>query len=263
MSPVKSASKKASAKSAKGTAAKSRPSKGFSDDEKAAMRERARELRMSSDRAAGEEALLKQIAAMPEPDRSMAKRLHAIITACAPGLLPKTWYGMPAYANQDGKIICFFQAAAKFKARYATFGFSDEAQLDEGAMWPVTFALKELSAAEEARIGALLKKAVSQGPSPQTGSIASHTNCWQQRQPANSRSSERPHTVHLESKYRLNGGIRYAGEVPGALPGTATEASKRRYLVPSQVNLYQSKILGALPRTDPEFRLSASPPHIA
>jgi uncharacterized protein YdhG (YjbR/CyaY superfamily) len=139
-------------------------SKGFTDEEKAAMRNRAQELkaeaRANKDKAEGESAALAAIAAMQEPDRSMAKRLHAIIKASAPTLSPKTWYGMPAYAK-DGKIVCFFQSAQKFKTRYATLGFSDTANLDEGALWPVAFALKELTAAEEARISALVKKAVS------------------------------------------------------------------------------------------------------
>jgi len=132
--------------------------KGFTDDEKAAMRERAEELR--ADKADGEGAVLKKIAEMTEPDRTMAKRLHAIIKASAPTLSPKTWYGMPAYANKDGKVVCFFQSAQKFKSRYATLGFSDMAHLDEGAMWPTTFALKKLSAGEETTIIALVKKAV-------------------------------------------------------------------------------------------------------
>jgi len=139
-------------------------SKGLSDEEKAAMKERLKELkaeeRMNRDRAAGESALLEKIAEMPEPDRSMAERIHAIVTASAPALSPKTWYGMPAYAR-DGKVICFFQSAHKFEARYATFGFNDTANLDEGAMWPTSFALKELTAAGEAAISALVKKAVS------------------------------------------------------------------------------------------------------
>ena len=139
--------------------------KGFTDEEKAAMKERAKELkaeaRMNKDKAAGESAALAVIAALPEPDRSMGKRLHEIITASAPVLSPKTWYGMPAYTNQDGKVVCFFQSAQKFNARYATFGFNDVANLDEGAMWPTSFALKELTAAGEARIAALVKKAVS------------------------------------------------------------------------------------------------------
>lgn len=139
-------------------------STGFTDEEQAAMKERAKELkaeeRMNKDRAEGESALLAKIAEMPEPDRSMAGRIHAIITASAPVLAPKTWYGMPAYAL-DGKIVCFFQSAHKFNARYATFGFNDTAHLDEGAMWPTSFALKELTATEEEMISALVKKAVS------------------------------------------------------------------------------------------------------
>lgn len=137
----------------------------FTDDEKAAMKERAKELkaeaRMNKDRAEGEKALLAAVAAMSEPDHSMAARLHEIITASAPSLAPKTWYGMPAYANKDGKVVCFFQSAQKFGARYATLGFNDTANLDDGVMWPTAFALKELTAAEEARVGALVKKAVS------------------------------------------------------------------------------------------------------
>ncbi len=139
--------------------------KGFTDEEKAAMKERARELkaeaRADKDKAQGESDVLAKIAEMPEPERAMASRLHALIKANAPGLSPKTWYGMPAYANKDGKIVCFFQSAQKFNARYATFGFNDTANLDEGAMWPTSFALKELTAAGEAKISALVKKAVS------------------------------------------------------------------------------------------------------
>jgi uncharacterized protein YdhG (YjbR/CyaY superfamily) len=139
--------------------------KGFSDAEQAAMKERAKELkaeaRASKDKAAGEATLLAAVAAMPEPDRAMATRLHEIITASAPGLMPKTWYGMPAYANADGKVVCFFQSAHKFGARYATLGFNDSANLDEGDMWPTAYALKALTAAEEAKIAALVKKAVS------------------------------------------------------------------------------------------------------
>jgi len=133
---------------------------GFTDEERAAMKERAQELRAEARKADGESALLAKIAEMPEGDRAMAERLHAIITASAPALSPKTWYGMPAYAK-DGKVVCFFQSAAKFDARYATFGFNDSANLDEGAMWPTSFALKELTAAEEARITELVKRAVS------------------------------------------------------------------------------------------------------
>ena len=151
---------KATQKSAKSTTAINKKSKGFTDDERAAMKERAQELKAEARKADGESALLAKIAEMPEPDRAMAKRLHAIVKANAPALSPKTWYGMPAYAKDD-KVVCFFQSADKFKARYATFGFNDTASLDEGAMWPTSFALKELTAAEEARIGALVKKAVS------------------------------------------------------------------------------------------------------
>ena len=137
---------------------------GFTAEERAAMQERARELKAASRsrgrKADGESDLLAKIAEMPGPDRAMAERLHAVITASAPMLQPKTWYGMPAYAR-DGKVVCFFQAADKFKSRYATFGFSDEATLDDGAMWPTSFALTELTAADEARIAALVKKAVS------------------------------------------------------------------------------------------------------
>lgn len=133
---------------------------GFSADEKAAMKERARELKAEKEKANGESALLEKIAEMPEPDRSMAARLHEIIKAAAPALAPKTWYGMPAYAK-DGKVVCFFQAAAKFNARYATFGFNDSANLDDGALWPTAFALKALTPAEEQKIAALVKKAVS------------------------------------------------------------------------------------------------------
>ena len=137
---------------------------GFSDEERAAMRERAQELkaeaRANKDRAYGESTVLAKIAAMPEPDRTMAKRLHVLVKASAPTLSPKTWYGMPAYAR-DGKVICFFQSGQRFKTRYSSFGFNYTANLDEGAMWPVTFALKGLTAAEEAKIGALVKRAVS------------------------------------------------------------------------------------------------------
>jgi uncharacterized protein YdhG (YjbR/CyaY superfamily) len=140
--------------------------KGFTDEERAAMKERAQEVKAEARRgprakkADGESDVLAKIAEMPESDRAMAERLHAIIKASAPALSPKTWYGMPAYAK-DGKVVCFFQSAQKFKSRYATFGFSDVANLDKGAMWPTSFALKELTAAEEAKIGALVKKAVS------------------------------------------------------------------------------------------------------
>ncbi len=153
--------KKGTQESAKSTTAVNKKSKGFTDEEKAAMKERAKELKAEAAKADGESALLAKIAEMQGSDRAMAKRLHAIITASAPALSPKTWYGMPAYADKDGKIVCFFQSAQKFNARYATFGFNDTANLDEGAMWPTSFALKELTAAEEAKIGALVKKAAS------------------------------------------------------------------------------------------------------
>jgi uncharacterized protein YdhG (YjbR/CyaY superfamily) len=134
----------------------------FTDEERAAMKERAREVAAEAraDRADGESDVLAKIAEMAEPDRTMAKRVHAIVKASAPALSPRTWYGMPAYAR-DGKVVCFFQSAQKFKSRYATLGFSDQARLDEGNMWPTSFALKELTAAEEARIAALVRKAVS------------------------------------------------------------------------------------------------------
>jgi uncharacterized protein YdhG (YjbR/CyaY superfamily) len=139
-------------------------SEGFTAEERAAMRERARELKAEAQRADGDRAVLAKIAEMQEPDRAMAERLHEIVKASAPALSPKTWYGMPAYAK-DGKVVCFFQSAQKFNSRYATLGFSDEANLDEGAMWPTSFALKELTATEEARISALVKRAVSQASS--------------------------------------------------------------------------------------------------
>ena len=156
--------KKATQQSAKRTTGKA--SKGFTDEERAAMRERAQELKTAARRGPragkgdGESDVLAKIAEMPEPDRAMAERLHAIVKASAPALAPRTWYGMPAYAI-DGKVVCFFQSARKFNTRYATVGFSDAANLDEGAMWPTAFALEKLTAAEEARIGALVKKAVS------------------------------------------------------------------------------------------------------
>jgi uncharacterized protein YdhG (YjbR/CyaY superfamily) len=133
-------------------------SKGFTEEERTAMRERAREVKAG--KADGESDVLAKIAEMPKPDRVMAERLHAIVKASAPDLSPRTWYGMPAYAK-DGKVVCFFQSAQKFKSRYATVGFSDKANLDKGAMWPTSFALTELTAAEEKKIGALVKKAVS------------------------------------------------------------------------------------------------------
>jgi uncharacterized protein YdhG (YjbR/CyaY superfamily) len=147
-------SKQQAARSTSGTA-----SGGFTAEEKAAMRERAKELKAAAGKADGERDLLAKIAEMPAADRAMAERLHAIVMASAPDLSPRTWYGMPAYAK-DGKVVCFFKAASKFNARYATFGFSDEANLDDGAMWPTDFALKELTADVEAKIGALVEKAV-------------------------------------------------------------------------------------------------------
>jgi uncharacterized protein YdhG (YjbR/CyaY superfamily) len=151
-------------KSAKGTTATDEPSEGWTAEERAAMKERARELKgrrgSRAGKADGERDVLAKIAEMPDPDRAMAERLHALIKASAPALSPKTWYGMPAYAK-DGKVVCYFTPASKFNSRYATFGFNDDANLDEGNMWPTSFALKKLTAAEEARIGALVKKAVS------------------------------------------------------------------------------------------------------
>jgi uncharacterized protein YdhG (YjbR/CyaY superfamily) len=162
----KKPAKKGTQKSAKSTTAIGKESKGFTDEERAAMRERAQELKAAArpgqraGKAGEESAVLAKIATMPAPDRTMGERLHAIIKASAPALSPRLWYGMPAYAK-DGKVVCFFQSAQKFNTRYATFGFSDTANLDEGALWPVAFALKKLTATEEARIVALVKKAVS------------------------------------------------------------------------------------------------------
>jgi len=156
--------KKDTQKSAKSAAATGTKFKGFTDEERIAMKERAQELkaetRANKNKADGERDVLVKIDEMPELDRAMAKRLHAIIKASAPALSPKTWYGMPAYAKDD-KVVCFFQSAHKFKTRYSSFGFNDTANLDEGGMWPVAFALKELTATEEAKISALVKKAVS------------------------------------------------------------------------------------------------------
>ncbi|HJU72533.1 MAG TPA: DUF1801 domain-containing protein [Gemmatimonadaceae bacterium] len=154
---------KTSAKKSQKSAGNGKTSKGFTADERAAMKERVRELKAEAEKADGESALLAKIAEMPASDRAMAKRVHAVVKASAPTLSPKTWYGMPAYANKDGKVVCFFQSAHKFKARYATFGFSDEAKLDEGAMWATSWALKELTPADEAKLAALVKKAVSGG----------------------------------------------------------------------------------------------------
>ena len=150
---------------AKSTTATKGKSQGFTADERAAMKERAQELKAEATKADGEKTLLAAVAKMPEPDRSMAKRLHAIIKASAPSLSPKTWYGMPAYAR-DEKVVCFFKPAYKFKSRYATLGFEEKANLDDGAMWPTSFALKELTSAEEAMIGALVKKAIAAICSP-------------------------------------------------------------------------------------------------
>ena len=156
--------KKDTQKSAESITATGKKVKGFTDEERAAIKERAKELkveaRANKNKTEGESAVLAKIAEMPEPDRAMGERLHAIIKASAPALSPRLWYGMPAYAK-DGKVVCFFQSAQKFNTRYATFAFSDAANLDEGHLWPTAFALKELTAAEEARIGALVKKAVS------------------------------------------------------------------------------------------------------
>jgi uncharacterized protein YdhG (YjbR/CyaY superfamily) len=152
--------KKGTQKSAESTTARGEKSRGFTNEERAAMKERAQQLKAEANKADGEKALLAKIAEMQGPDRAMAKRLHAIIKASAPALSPKTWYGMPAYAK-DGKVVCYFQSAGKFNSRYATLGFSDEAKFDEGAFWPTSFALTELTAAEEERISALVKKAVS------------------------------------------------------------------------------------------------------
>jgi uncharacterized protein YdhG (YjbR/CyaY superfamily) len=151
---------KATQKSAKSSTATGKASKGFTDEERLAMKERAQELKAAAGKADGESDVLAKIAEMPKQDRAMAERIHAIIKASAPALSPRTWYGQPAYAK-DGNVVCFFQSAHKFKTRYATLGFTDKANLDEGAMWPVAFALTGLTAAEEARIGALVKKAVS------------------------------------------------------------------------------------------------------
>ena len=152
--------RKGATKSAKSTTATKKRYEGFTDEEKAAMMDRVQEQKIAARQAEGESDLLAKIAELQEPDRAMAKRLHAVIKASAPALSPTTWYGMPAYAK-DGKVVCFFQSAQKFKTRYATFGFSDKANLDEGAMWPVAYALMELTPDVEARIGALVKKAVS------------------------------------------------------------------------------------------------------
>ena len=152
---------KAPKKSTKNTTANGKASKGFSAEERAAMRERAKELKAEANKADLEKAALAAVAAMPGPDRAMAKRIHEIVKASAPSLAAKTWYGMPAYVNKDGKVVCYFKGAHKFQSRYAQFGFEDAANLDEGAMWPTVFALTKLSAADEKKIAALLKKAAS------------------------------------------------------------------------------------------------------
>jgi uncharacterized protein YdhG (YjbR/CyaY superfamily) len=152
--------KKSTQKSTKSSTAARKKSTGFTAEERAAMRERAQELKAEARKADGESALLAKVAEMPKADRALAERIHAIVKATAPDLSPKTWYGMPAYAR-DGKVVCFFQSADKFNSRYATFGFSDEANLDEGVMWPTSFAVKDLTGAEEARIAELVKQAVS------------------------------------------------------------------------------------------------------
>jgi uncharacterized protein YdhG (YjbR/CyaY superfamily) len=149
---------------AKSTTTRGKASTGFTAEERAAMKERAKELkaeaRANKEKAAGERDVLAKIAEMPAPDRTLAERVHAIVKASAPDLSPRTWYGMPAYANNDDKVVCFFQSAHKFKSRYASFGFSDKANLDQGNMWPASFALKKLTASEEKKIAALVKKAV-------------------------------------------------------------------------------------------------------
>ena len=159
--PEKRSAKKTTKKSAKATSPRNSSSKGLTAEERAAMRETVRERKLAGNKAAEEKAALEAIAKMPKGDRLVAERIHAIVKANAPDLSAKTWYGMPAYANNEGKVICFFQSADKFKARYATLGFSDTANLDEGDMWPTSFALTKLTAADEAKIGKLVKKAVS------------------------------------------------------------------------------------------------------
>jgi uncharacterized protein YdhG (YjbR/CyaY superfamily) len=156
----KTPAKRATKKSAKSTTS-AKKSSGFTAEERAAMKERAKELKANANKADAESAVLAKIAEMPKPDRAMAERLHEIITTSAPGLSPKTWYGMPGYANEDGKVVCYFTPASKFKERYATFGFNAEANLDSGTMWPTSFALTELTAADEKKIAALVKKAVN------------------------------------------------------------------------------------------------------
>ena len=152
---------KVTPKSAKRTTAVGKRFEGFTAEERAAMKDRVEDMKARADKADGESSVLAKIAEMREPDRAMAKRVHAVIKGSAPALSPRLWYGMPAYAK-DGKVVCFFQSGQKFKTRYATFGFSDAAKLDEGAMWPTAFALTKLTAADEARIGTLVKKALSE-----------------------------------------------------------------------------------------------------
>jgi uncharacterized protein YdhG (YjbR/CyaY superfamily) len=155
------AEKKPAKKSTQKSAKRTTTNKGFTADERAAMKEHARELKAEREGAEGESQVQAAIAKMPPSDRALAKRIHSIIKDSAPDLAPKTWYGMPAYANKDGKVVCFFRDAAKFKERYAMLGFNDSANLDKGTMWPIAYALKELTAADEAKIAALVKKAVS------------------------------------------------------------------------------------------------------
>ena len=162
MSPTaKKAARKVAKKATAPSTTSAKATGGFTAVERAAMKDRARELKAEKAKADSEKDLLAKIAEMKEPDRGMATRLHAIVKANAPALMPKTWYGMPAYANQDGKVVCFFQSAQKFGARYATFGFNDAARLDEGSMWPTAFALKALTSADEKKIAALVKQAVA------------------------------------------------------------------------------------------------------
>ena len=161
MAEKKTTKKTTQRKSTKSTKTIDKTSKGFTAEERAAMKERAKELKAGASKAEAEKAVLAKIAEMPEPDRAIATRLHEIITAGAPGLSPRTWYGMPAYANEDGKVVCYFTAASKFKERYATLGFNAAANLDDGNMWPTSFALTKLTATEEKKLAALVKKAVS------------------------------------------------------------------------------------------------------
>src|SRR5918998_5033116 len=202
-------------------------SEGFTAEERAAMRERARELKAEAQRADGEKAVLAKIAEMPEPDRAMAGRLHEIVKASAPALSPKTWYGMPAYAK-EGKVVCYFQSAQKFNSRYATLGFNDEANLDEGAMWPTSFALKELTDTEESKISALVKRAVSQAggssalPRPPShydreGEPALiHRSAWKM----NSRKFAKDDTIRSMRIISLNVGLPSAQRYEGRMVNT-------------------------------------------